>query len=282
MDTELARTFLTVAASGSFISAADRLHVTQSTISARIRTLEDQLGAALFVRNKLGATMTAAGRRFQKHATLLVRTVEHAHQDIGLPAGFEASIVIGARIALWDGLLTDCLAELRRTKHDVAIRAEIGFEAELMQGLIEGRIDIGVMYTPQRRPNLEVIHLTDERLVLVTSSASHVADHADYIHVDWGPEFNAQFNVHFPDFAGPALSVNIGWLGLQYLLGHGGSGYFPNRLVRASIAEGKLRAVSDAPEFILPAYLVHASDRRDVRVSEVSDAIFAAVSAARV
>ena len=45
MDTELARTFLTVITSGSFISAADRLHVSQSTVSTRIHTLEDQLGA---------------------------------------------------------------------------------------------------------------------------------------------------------------------------------------------------------------------------------------------
>jgi len=286
MDTELARTFLAVASAGSFIAAADRLHVTQSTVSARMRTLEDQLGASLFVRNKLGATMTAAGRRFQKHAGLLVRTVELARQDIGLPAGYDASVVIGARIALWDGLLTDWLAEMRRAKQDVAIRAEIGFEAELMQGLIEGRIDLGVMYTPQRRPNLEVVHLMDERLVLVTSAAGYAEDggdyiHVDYIHVDWGPEFYAQYNAHFPDFVGPALSVNIGWLGLQYLLAHGGSGYLPSRLVRTAIAEGRLHAVAGAPEFILPAYLVHASDRRDALLTEMREAIFAAVSRLR-
>ena len=44
MDTELARTFLTVVAAGNFISAADKLHVSQSTVSTRIHTLEDQLG----------------------------------------------------------------------------------------------------------------------------------------------------------------------------------------------------------------------------------------------
>jgi len=52
MDTELARTFLTVVTAGNFISAADRLHVSQSTVSTRIHTLEDQLGCTLFVRNK--------------------------------------------------------------------------------------------------------------------------------------------------------------------------------------------------------------------------------------
>jgi len=44
VNTELARTFLTVVAAGNFVAAAERLHVTQSTVSARIRALEEQLG----------------------------------------------------------------------------------------------------------------------------------------------------------------------------------------------------------------------------------------------
>ena len=51
MDTELARTFLAVVSAGNFVSAAERLHVTQSTVSARIHTLETSLGSRLFVRD---------------------------------------------------------------------------------------------------------------------------------------------------------------------------------------------------------------------------------------
>lgn len=278
MDTELARTFLAVVDGGSFIAAAERLHVTQSTVSARIRTLEDRLGAALFVRNKSGATMTVAGRRFQKYATLLVRTVEHARQDIGLPAGYRASVVIGGRLALWDGLLVDWIAETRRRFPDVAVRAEVGFEAELMQGLIEGRIDLGVMYTPQRRPNLEVMHLMDERLVLVSSEGKSEEKEAGYIHVDYGPEFSAQYSARYPDFAGPALAVNVGWLGLRCLLARGGSGYFPHRLVRSLIAEGRLVPVEGAPEFGLPAYVVHPTEPHDPLVTEMRDALLEMVA----
>src|SRR5262249_27440914 len=81
-DTELARTFLTVVTAGNFIPAAERLHVSQSTVSTRIHTLEEQLGCTLFVRNKAGATLTPAGRQFQRHASTLVRTVEQARQDV--------------------------------------------------------------------------------------------------------------------------------------------------------------------------------------------------------
>src|SRR3546814_20516530 len=80
MDTELARTFLAVATAGSFVAAAERLHVTQSTVSTRIRTLEQSLGCPLFVRHKAGAAMTDAGRRFQKHAIMLVRPLERSEE----------------------------------------------------------------------------------------------------------------------------------------------------------------------------------------------------------
>jgi DNA-binding transcriptional LysR family regulator len=105
MDTELARTFLTVITSGSFISAAERLHVSQSTVSTRIHTLEDQLGCTLFVRNKAGTTLTSAGRQLQRHAATLVRTIEQARHDIGIPEGFSGTLVIGGRIGLWEEFL---------------------------------------------------------------------------------------------------------------------------------------------------------------------------------
>ena len=102
MDTELARTFMMVVSAGNFISAAERLHVTQSTVSARIRLLEEQLGCSLFIRNKAGTTLTPSGKQFQKHAATLVRTVERARQDVGIPRRFSASLTVGARVGLWD------------------------------------------------------------------------------------------------------------------------------------------------------------------------------------
>src|SRR5690606_21699046 len=98
MDTELARTFLSVVAAGNFVKAAERLFVTQSTVSARIQSLEQQLGCQLFVRNKAGTTLTPAGQQFQKHATSLMRTVERARQDVGISKGYRASLTVGGRI----------------------------------------------------------------------------------------------------------------------------------------------------------------------------------------
>jgi len=256
MDTELARTFLVVVATGSFVNAAERLHVTQSTVSARIQRLEDALGAELFVRNKAGTTLTAAGRQFQRHAAALTRIVEQARQEIGTVSGFSDTLTIGGRIGLWEDLLLRWLPTYAALAPTVAVRALIGFEEDLMQALIEGRANIGVMYAPQARPGLKIETLLEERLVMVSTRPKAPAEpERDYIYVDWGPEFLAHHNLAFPNFSGSALSVNIGWLGLQHILAYGGAGYFPVRLIREFELAGKLHRVASAPEFRLAAYL---------------------------
>jgi DNA-binding transcriptional LysR family regulator len=58
--------------------------VTQSTVSARVKTLEDTLGRALFERSKAGARLTSAGEQFQRHATALLRVWQHAQLDVAL------------------------------------------------------------------------------------------------------------------------------------------------------------------------------------------------------
>ena len=68
MDIDLARTFLAVVDSGSFVEAANRVNVTQSTVSARIRSLEELIGKSLFERSKAGAALTPSGYQFQRHA----------------------------------------------------------------------------------------------------------------------------------------------------------------------------------------------------------------------
>jgi DNA-binding transcriptional LysR family regulator len=256
METELARTFLAVIAAGSFVDAAQRLHVTQSTVSTRIQRLEQALGAELFVRNKAGTTLTPAGRQFQRHASLLMRTVEQARQEIGIVSGFRATLTVGARLGLWEELLLRWLPIFAALAPDVAVRAIIDFEDGLMNALIEGRASIGVMYTPQSRPGLTVELLFEERLVMVSTKASPPREPgSDYIYVDWGPEFFAQHTLAFPNFTGAALTVNTGWLGLQRLVAYGGSGYFPARMLREHELAGRLHRVADAPEFRLPAYV---------------------------
>jgi LysR family transcriptional regulator, flagellar master operon regulator len=262
MEIEFARTFLAVAAAGNFVAAAEHLHVTQSTVSARIQTLETQLGVRLFSRGRGGAELTPAGQRFLRHAKTLVRTLEQARHDMGLPDGFQGSLTLSGRIALWEGFLPRWAGWMRRTAPEVALRLEIGFEEGIMQGLVQGTLDVGVLYTPERRPGLGIERLFDETLVLAGTDPACPWPDPGYVQVDWGPEFYAQFSAAFPHNPPPALHANIGWLGLQWMAANSGSAYLPRRMLRDALEQGRLIAIPKAPSFLITAYMVYPLDRR--------------------
>lgn len=257
MDIDQARTFLAITAHGSFLEAAGQLHLTQSTVSARIQRLEDELGARLFVRNRTGASLTPAGRRFLDYAKRLVLTADQARVDVGLPERYRASLRIGGRIALWEGLLPQWVGWMRAQAADVVIRSEIGFEEDLMRRLIEGTLDMALMYTPSHSPGLVVEHLFDETLVLVSTRPDDTGPGEDYIYIEWGPGFYAQHAQSFPDLEGPPQIANIGWLGVQLILTNGGSCFLPARMAAPFIAAGRLHRVVGSPQYLHPVYMVY-------------------------
>jgi len=169
MNIDLARTFLEIVDTGNFNRAAERLSVTQSTVSMRIKALEDELGRPLFVRSKSGTQLTAAGMQFRRYATTMVRVWEQARQELALPPGFRTVLTVGGEVSLWDRLLVQWIPWMRTAMPDVALRVEVGLSDGLMRKLIEGLLDVCVMYSPTSRPGLHIEKLVDERLVLVST-----------------------------------------------------------------------------------------------------------------
>lgn len=260
MDLEQARTFLAIVETGSFMAAAERVFVTQSTVSMRIKALEQQLGRTLFERSKAGASLTPAGLQFLKHATAMVRIWQQARLELSLPQGYTMALTVGGNFSLWDEFLFDWLHEVRRNSPEIAVQAQYGFSDQLMQKLIDGSLDLGVMYTPHSRPGFEVEHLFDDELILISRSRRPPSRPGrDYVFVDWGPEFRADHALHFPELAGPGLFLDLGALSLAYVLKHGASAYFPRRLVGQHLVAETLHSNRAAPVFTYPVYAVYPS-----------------------
>lgn len=261
MDINHARTFLEIVTTGNFMRAADRLHITQTAVSARVHALEEQLGQKLFVRNKSGASLTPAGERFLRYAQTLVQVWERARHQVAVPPGRRGVVMVGCELSLWEPLLVDWLLWMRHTAPQVALRAEVGLPGRLMNDVTEGILDIAVVYAPQQRPGLKIELLIEEKLVLVTTSRRGRAPSAtDYVFVDWGPEFAAHHNLAFPEFSNVGTFVGFGPLGLEYLLQGGGSGYFRLNPIQRYLKSGRLRLVPGAPEYPYPAYAVYSED----------------------
>lgn len=262
MDTETVRTFLEIVNSGNFIRAAERLNVGQTTVSARIRLLEERLGRRLFVRNKAGAQLTPEGEQFLRYAPSFVQLWERARQKVAVPPGHRAVLAFGGELSLWDPWILKWMLWMRRSAPKLALRAQVGVSDSLMAQVMEGILDIAVMYAPQHRPGLKIELLFEEKLVLVTTDPDagpaglNSESRIDYVYVDWGLDFMLNHNVSFPEATNPGLFVGLGPLALSYILEAGGTGYFRMRAVQPYIEKGQLHRVQGAPEFSHPAYAV--------------------------
>src|SRR6202042_2339388 len=156
MNIELARTFIEVVSSGSFARAADRLNVTHSTVTMRIKALEEILRRRVLVRNKTGVSMTAAGNRFYRFAETLVWTWQMMRRHVSLAPGFEGVVSVGAEPSLWDDLMFDWVCGLRRGRPDIAVRCETGNAEQLTQRLFQGWLDMCIVYTAHSRTGFVV------------------------------------------------------------------------------------------------------------------------------
>ncbi|MBL0142490.1 MAG: LysR family transcriptional regulator [Betaproteobacteria bacterium] len=261
MDITLARTFLEIMNCGSFVRAAERLHVTQTAVSVRVHTLEALLGRKLFVRNKAGASLTPAGEQFTRYALLLVQVWERARQQVAVPPGLRAVVAVAGELSLWNPFLLDWLVWMRRSAPHLALRAQVGLPDGLMNQVSQGVIDIAVTYAPQHRPGLKIELLMKEKLVMVTKARRKGAVRPDaYVYVDWGADFVAHHDLTHPELSNPGTYVDLGPLGLQYILKVGGSGYFRMHSVAPYLRNGRLSLVRGAPEFLYPAYAVYSQD----------------------
>jgi LysR family transcriptional regulator, flagellar master operon regulator len=257
MDIELARTFLDIVRTGSFMAAAERLHITQTTVTARIQNLEDQLDCKLFVRNRSGAKLTDDGERFMSYASQLVQTWDAARRHFPLPSGFNDLLAFGGEVSLSTPLMLNWSCRLKEEIPSHAIHIDVSDGRILQEKLERGVLDAALVYRPEYWPGMQVEQLMEEKLIQVSS----VAQPEPYIYVDWGPAFRKQHDIALPEHTNSALSFNLGPLALQYILQRGGSGYFRTRVVQMYINKGLLQKVKEAPEFSYPVYLVYSRNR---------------------
>ncbi len=257
MDVELARTFMEIVRTRSFVRAAEQLNVSQTTVSARIRGLEERLGRQLFVRNRNGASLTPAGEQFLRYAPVFVQLWQRARHQVAVPQGRRAVLAVGGELSLSQPWLVDWLHWMRTAAPDVALRVQVDLPEALTSQVSTGALDIAVMYAPQYRAGMHVELLLEEKLVLVTTDPERrTVSSEDYVYVDWGPDFAQHHELSFPGEENPALFVGLGPLALAYILEAGGSGYFRQRAVAPHLASGKLHIVPGAPSFFYPIYAV--------------------------
>jgi DNA-binding transcriptional LysR family regulator len=175
-------TFLEVAKHNSFRKAAQELTLTQPAVSAQIRSLEEELGAPLFLRQRV--RLTSGGKAFLPYARQVAALLEEGKRAVQdteemLRGKLTIGATSGAAITILPRLLTyfrDIRPRLRVTVHTLSGN-------QVVQGVLEGRLDAGINYLDQPLDHLQNQVLFYDTLTLI-APLDHPAARESYFRLE--------------------------------------------------------------------------------------------------
>lgn len=277
MDIVSFRTLIAAAETGSFARAAERVHASPSTVTERIKQLEERLGARLFERDKRGCRLNPAGERFIDLARQAVRAWEVARHEVGLPDRFQRSIGFGGQYVLWPNLL-GFLGELRSSMNDLSIRATAGASRRLNRDLAEGVLDLVVLYDPIYRSDVASEPVCDDRLLLVTGGDVE-SWRDEFVPIEWGQTIGPRIAAEIGVTPENGLILDLGERSANWLVEQRMSGYLPRRVAAPHLETGALQVVPEAPTFDYPIYACWRRDADEELIGELLPMLRSALSA---
>lgn len=162
--------FVEVARLGNVSRAAEALYLTQPAITARLKSLERDLGVELFVRTHRGMKLTDAGRAFLPYAERTLATVDEGRQLMtNLKQGTSGALLIAAAPAVSTYLLPEILRAFRTTHPHVRLGVRTGHTEEVLDLVLRGEAHIG-LGRPIHNSEVELIPVLEDEMVLVVSA----------------------------------------------------------------------------------------------------------------
>ncbi|MFY2820831.1 LysR substrate-binding domain-containing protein [Achromobacter xylosoxidans] len=171
------RLFIHIAESPSLTQAAKRAHLSLAAVSVRIKALENQLNTRLLYRDSRGVEITPAGQRLLQHARVIMRQVDHLKHDFQEQADGDAGhIRIFANTTAVTEFMPDILAQFLAGHPGVTVDLQERLTRDIVRGVLDGPTDLGIVAGPVDAPELQTIHFSTDRLVLVVPNGHPLQD----------------------------------------------------------------------------------------------------------
>lgn len=176
MNIRALRTFLEIADQQSFAKAALRLNYAQSSVTAQIKVLEEDLGEKLFTRDRNGASLTEAGHRFFPFAQQILNLEACAREEVQSIPSYSGNVVISSMESISSYRLPKFFGQFQNAAPDAKIIFKTVLDAEIYGALKTGTTDVA--FVIERDINLDFVNavrLTREGVSLYVSSAHPLA-----------------------------------------------------------------------------------------------------------
>ena len=257
MNQALIKTFLAIVETGSLVKASNLLHVTQSTVTSRLKALEQEVGQTLVHRQKSGVTLTAPGIKFKRYAEAMQNIWQQALLETSLPVGMETVCNLGCDPDLWPTLGRPLVNKIRQSQSTTALAIKQGTRSQLEEWLASGLIDAALTYREASKGNLTSTAIANEQLsVFSTRKDGPVRHDPNYTYFDAGPEFGRDHAAAYTDAGVAKNSFDSAIWCLQHLIDFGGSAYLPEKLAEPHVRSGRLFRLEDGAIFNRHIYLV--------------------------
>src|SRR6266571_2339734 len=172
LDIRHLRYFLAVAEAGNFSRAADRLGISQPSVSQQMRDLEAGLRVPLFQRRGKRILLTPRGLIFQEHARALLHQLENFLQELNSePGQLRGELHLGVIPVLNVPLVPHLLGLFAADHPAISITVEEISSTEIETALEEGRMDVGLGFLTRHSPNLRYERLCTDEFALIVSEA---------------------------------------------------------------------------------------------------------------
>jgi LysR family transcriptional regulator, flagellar master operon regulator len=268
MQIELLDTFLDLVETRSFHRTAERLEVTQSTVSARVQVLEAAIGARLFSRSRAGTELTTEGLKFQPHARGLRHAWTEAQRSVAPSGNAAVALRIGIQHDLAAGRIGGWFAAFRKTLPDCAFYIEPDYSIQMCQDVAKGALDFAILYSPQPQPDLHFASVGEATYQLVSSTGTTRASlkPESYIRASYAPAFDAAHAQSLPEMSATPFASGQEAAVAALLQAMGGAGFVLERTAAALIESGKFAAVTDIAPITQPVYVVMHQRHRPQRL----------------
>lgn len=169
MDIQELEAFWWIAQTGSFNRAAERLYLTQPSVTARIQALEKELGQLLFERKPRGVRLTDAGRVLLPHAERVLQDIRKAKRAVAdLETATGGTLWVGSALTTSTYTLPQILAKFKVSYPAVEVSVRTGRSQQIQQLVLDDSVQMGLVHSPlASHADIAATPLYDEPIVLV-------------------------------------------------------------------------------------------------------------------
>lgn len=176
MDLDLMRSLVAVADAGAITEAANRLGLTQPSLTRRVQQLEDEFGTELFSRSRKGARLTEMGVLVDAEARVLISRYESLKAQVRSQQSVSGGTVrIGGGATAVSFIFPDAIARFQRNYPDVLFQVKEASSAEIAADVDSGALELGLVTLPVRTTGLDVEPMVEDHIVLIAAADNPLA-----------------------------------------------------------------------------------------------------------